>query len=87
MISQNHEDWEFSLAHLPDDPIQLSQPSKSKWRMRDEAKTFERCVQLHSDLNPKQLSLISLQSDAKVLLLILETEAKLIEGHQDSSGV
>jgi hypothetical protein len=44
MASQNPEDWEFSLAHLPDDPIQISQPSTSRRRMQDEAETFERRV-------------------------------------------
>jgi hypothetical protein len=44
MDSQNLEDWEFSLAHLPDDPIQLFQPSTSKRHVRDEAETSECCV-------------------------------------------
>jgi hypothetical protein len=44
MASQNSEDWEFSLTHLLDDPIQLSQLSISTQHVRDEAKTFERCV-------------------------------------------
>jgi hypothetical protein len=30
MASQNPEDWEFSLIHLLDDPIQLSQLSTSR---------------------------------------------------------
>jgi hypothetical protein len=30
MSSQNPEDWEFSLVHLLDDPIQFSQPSTSR---------------------------------------------------------
>ena len=45
IILQNPEDWEFSLVHLPDDPIEFSQPSTSKRRVQDEAKTSERHVQ------------------------------------------
>ena len=53
MASQNPEDWDFSLAHLSDDSIWLSQPSTFKQRMRDEVKTFEGCIQLRSDLDPQ----------------------------------
>jgi hypothetical protein len=85
MASQNPEDWEFLLAYLLDDPIQLSQPSTSKRRMRDEVKISERCVQLRSNLYLQQLlltSLSSLQPDATVLIIILEVEAILIGGYQ-----
>jgi hypothetical protein len=51
MTSQNLEDWKFFLARLSDDPIQLSQSSIFKRRMRDEAETFECLVQPHSDLD------------------------------------
>jgi hypothetical protein len=85
MASQNPKDWEFLLAHLPNDPIQLSQPSTSRSRVQDEAESSERCVQLHSDLDPQQLPLMSLtnlQPDARILVIILEAEAMLIGGHQ-----
>jgi hypothetical protein len=62
MASQNPQNWEFSLAHLPDDPIQFFQSSTSRRRMRDEAETSERRVQLLSDLNPQQFPLMSLTS-------------------------
>jgi hypothetical protein len=52
IASQNPEDWEFLLAHLPDEPIQLSQSLASRRRMRDEMKIFERRVQPRSDLDP-----------------------------------
>jgi hypothetical protein len=52
MASQNPEDWEFSLAHLLDDSIQLSQLLTSRRHVRDEAETFERRVQPRSDLDP-----------------------------------
>jgi hypothetical protein len=52
MASQNPEDWKFSLAHLPDDPIQLSQPSTFRQRVRDEAETSERSIQSRLDLDP-----------------------------------
>jgi hypothetical protein len=51
VASQNPEDWKFSLAHLPDHPIQLSQPSKSRRRVLDEAETSECRVQPHSGLD------------------------------------
>jgi hypothetical protein len=54
IASQNPEDWDFSLVHLPDDSIQFSQPSISRQRVRDETETFERRVQLRSDLDPQQ---------------------------------
>ena len=85
MASQNPKDWEFSLAHLLDDPIQFFQPSISRWCVRDEAETFECRIQPFLDLDPKQLSLTSLknlQPDAKALVIILEAEAMLIGSHQ-----
>ena len=84
MASQNHEDWEFFLAHLPDDPIQLSQPSTSRQRMQDEVETSKYCVQPRSDLDPQQLQLTnlnSLQPDARTLVIILEAKLMLIKGH------
>jgi hypothetical protein len=51
MASQNPEDWEFSLAHLPDNPIQLSQSSTSRRRVQNEAETYEYRVQPRSDLD------------------------------------
>jgi hypothetical protein len=85
MASQNPKDWEFSLAHLPDNPIQLSQLLTSRRRVRDEAKTSERRVQSRSDLDPQQLlltSLKNLQPDARALVIILKAKTMLIEGHQ-----
>jgi hypothetical protein len=51
MASQNPEDSEFSLAHLPDNPIQLSQSSTSRRRVQNEAETYEYRVQPRSDLD------------------------------------
>jgi hypothetical protein len=53
MVYQNPENRDFSLAHLPDDPIQLSQPSTSRRHVRDEAETSECRIQPHSDLDPQ----------------------------------
>jgi hypothetical protein len=53
--------------------------------VRDEAETSKRRIQPRSDLNPQQLSLISLtslQPDARASVIILEAEAILIESHQ-----
>jgi hypothetical protein len=74
MVSQNPENWEFPL---PKDPIQLSQPSTSRRRLRDEEGPFERHVQ------PLPLtSLRALQPDARALVIVLKAEAILVEGHQ-----
>jgi hypothetical protein len=84
MASQNLEDWEFSLAHLPNDLIQLSQPSISKRRVKDEMETFERRVQPRSILNPQQFpltSLKSLQPYARTLVIVLKAETMLIGSH------
>jgi hypothetical protein len=67
-----------------DDPIQLSQPSTSRRRVRDEVETSKHRVQPCSDLDLQQLpltSLKSLQLNAKVLVIILEAEVMLIKGH------
>ena len=83
--SQNLEDWEFSLNHVPNDLIQLFQLSTLKQRAWDEAETFERCIQPCPELDLQQLlltSLKSLQPNVKVLVFILEAEAMLIRGHQ-----
>jgi hypothetical protein len=82
MASQNPEDWEFPL---PEDPIQLSQPSTSRWCLRDEEGSSKRHVQPRIETNLQQLPLISLktlQPDARVLVTILEVEAMFVEGHQ-----
>jgi hypothetical protein len=49
--------------------------------VRDEAETSKRRIQPRSDLNPQQLSLISLtslQPDARASVIILEAEAILM---------
>jgi hypothetical protein len=81
MASQNPEDWEFPL---PDDPIQLSQPSTSKRHLRDEEGPSEHHVQPRVEADLQQLPLTSLralQPDARALVIILEAEAMLVEGH------
>ena len=85
MTSQNLEDWEFSIAYLSDDPIQLFQPLTSRRRVRVEVKTSKRRVHLSLDLNPQQLpltSLKSLQPNIRTLVIILEAEAMLVGSHQ-----
>jgi hypothetical protein len=82
MASQNPEDWEFPL---PEDPIQLFQPSTSKQRLRDEEGPSERHVQPHVEADLQQLPLTSLralQPDARALVIVLEAEAMFVEGHQ-----
>jgi hypothetical protein len=41
MASQNSKDWEFLLAHVSDYPIQLSQPSTSRRRVRQWSGDFK----------------------------------------------
>jgi hypothetical protein len=82
MASQNPEDWEFLLS---EDPIQLSQPSTSRQHLRNEERPSERHVQPRLETDFQQLlltSLRALQPDARALVIVLEAEAILIEGHQ-----
>jgi hypothetical protein len=90
MASQNPEDWEFPL---PEDPIQLSQPSTSRRCLQDEEGPFERHIQpgVEADFQPRveadfqQLPLTSLralQPNARMLVIVLEVEAMFVEGHQ-----
>jgi hypothetical protein len=74
MASQNPEDWEFPL---PEDPIQLSQPSTSRQRLRDEEGPSERHLQ-----QLPLTSLKALQSDTRALVIVLEAKAMLVEDHQ-----
>ena len=53
--------------------------------MPEEAETLEHHIEPYTTLDPKQLPLISLrtlQSNARALVIVLEVEAMLIEGHQ-----
>lgn len=82
MASQDPEEWEFPLTQLPED---LSQPSTSRRRLRDEDESSERHVQPRLNTNPRQpplTSLLSLQPGARALVIVLEAEALLIDGHQ-----
>jgi hypothetical protein len=82
MASQNPEDREFPL---PEDLIQLSQPSTSRRYLRDEEGPSERHVQPRVEADLQQLPLTSLralQPDARALVIVLEAKAMLVEGHQ-----
>ena len=84
MASQNHEDWELSLAHLSDDPIQFFQPSTFRQCVENEAETSKHHIQPHSDLHLQKLpltSLKSLQPNIRALVMILKAEAMFIGGH------
>ena len=85
MASQEPEDWDFPLTQLLEVPIPLSQPSTSRWRLRDEEEPSEHHVQPRLDSDPQQAplrSLRSLQSGARALVIVLEAEALLIGGYQ-----
>ena len=85
MTLQDLEDWEFPLTWLSKVSIQLSQPLIFRQRLRNEEEPSECHVQprLNSDLQQAPLiSLRNLQPGAKALVIVLETEALLIDGHQ-----
>ena len=66
-------------------PVQFSQPSTSRRRLRDEEQPFERHTQPRLDPGPQQAPLASLKSlhpGARAFVIILESEALLIDGHQ-----
>ena len=67
MESQDPE-LELSLSQLPDQPLQLSQPSPSRQRYRDEAGPSERRVRARYD----QLWHGNLQEDAQALVILLQ---------------
>ena len=82
MASQDPEDWELPLIQVP---VQFSQPSTSKRRLRNEEQPFERHTQPWLDPSPQQALLASLRSlhlGERALVIVLESEALLIDGHQ-----
>ena len=82
MASQDLEDWELPLTQVL---VQFSQPSTSRRRLRDEKQPFERHTQPRLDPGPQQVPLASLRSlypCARAFIIVLESEALLIDGHQ-----
>ena len=82
MASHDPEHWELPLTQVP---IQFSQPSTFRRHLRDEEQPFERHTQPWLDPNPQQASLASLRSlhlGARALVIVLESDALLINGHQ-----
>ena len=82
MASQDPKDWELPLIQVP---IQFSQPSTSRQRLRDEEQPFERHTQPRLDLGLQQAPLVSLRSlhpSARALVIALKSEALLIDSHQ-----
>ena len=66
-------------------PVQFSQPSTSRWCLRDEEQPFEHHIQPRLDPSPQQALLASLKSlhpGARALVIVLESEASLIDGYQ-----
>ena len=66
-------------------PVQFSQPSVFRRHLRDEEQPFERHTQPRLDPGPQQAPLASLRSlhpGARTLVIVLESEALLIDGHQ-----
>lgn len=79
MESQDLDDWQLPLSQLPVDP---SQPSTSRRRLRDEAGPSERCVQPRTELSTPQFSLPILQLDNRALVIVLESEPTLSGSYQ-----
>ena len=82
MASQDAEDWELPLTQVP---VQFSQLSTSRRRLRDEEQPFKRHTQPRLDPGPQQAPLASLRSlypGTKALVIVLESEALLIDDHQ-----
>ena len=82
MASQDPQDWELPLIQVP---VQFSQLSTSRRRLRDEEQPFERHTQPRLDLGSQQAPLASLRSlhpGARALVIVLESKALLIDGHQ-----
>ena len=83
MDSQEPEDWKgFSFSQLSEGQVELSQPSTSRRRVRDEAEELKRCVQARLDSIPTQPVLTSLQPDARALVIVLEAEAAFTGAQQ-----
>ena len=79
MESQDLDDWQLPLSQLPVDP---DQPSTSRRRARDEAEPSERCVQPRTEPGIPQFSLLVLQLENKVLVIVLEFEPTLSGSYQ-----
>ena len=66
-------------------PVQFSQLSTFRRRLKDEEEPFERHIQPWLDPSPQQAPLASLRSlhpGVRALVIVLESEALLIDGHQ-----
>lgn len=79
MDSQDPDDWQLPLSQLPVDP---SQPSTSRRRLRDEAGPSERCVQPRTEPGIPQFALPVLQLDNRALVIVLESEPTLSGSYQ-----
>ena len=79
MESQDLDDWQLSLSQLPVDP---DQPLTSRRHARDEAEPSERCVQPRTEPGIPQFSLLVLQLENKVLVIVLESEPMLSGSYQ-----
>ena len=82
MALQDSEDWKLPLTQMP---VQFSQPSTFRRRLRDEEQPFERYIQPRLDPSPQQASLANLRSlhpCTRALVIVLESEVLLIDGHQ-----
>ena len=79
MKSQDPDNWQLPLSQLSIDP---DQPSISRQCTRDEAGPFEHCVQPQTKSGIPQFSLLVLQLENKVLVIVLEFEPTLFGSYQ-----
>ena len=79
MEFQDPDDWQLLLSQLP---VDLNQPSTSRWRARDEAEPSECCVQPRIEPGISQFSLPVLQLENKALVIALESEPTFSGSYQ-----
>ena len=79
MESQDLDNWQLPLSQLP---VDLDQPSTSRWRARDKAEPSKRCVQPQIELGIPQFLLPVLQLENKALVIVLESKPMLSGSYQ-----
>ena len=79
MESQDPNDRQLPLSQLSVDP---EQPSTSRWHVRDETESFERCIQPQTKPIILQFSLLVLQLENKALIIVLEFKPMLSGSYQ-----
>ena len=79
MESQDPNNWQLSLSQLP---LDLDQPLISRRHTRDEAGAFKCRVQLQTEPDIPQFSLLVLRLENKALVIVLKFEPILSGSYQ-----